>query len=144
MRIYIDLYKKWIEYQCTPDMNWSNIEIDHVKPICSFDVSNNDELKEAFCWKNTQSLLKKIINKKELNLISSIIKKIYIHIDEIWSIDLMDMSDCKISNNKNFRYMFIISDNFSKYTWAIALKNKNSRTITGHFKHYINIQTISH
>ena len=30
-------------------------------------------------------------------------KKIYNHIDEIWSIDLADLVDCKISNNKKFR-----------------------------------------
>ena len=39
-------------------MNWSNIEFDHVKPICLFDVSKDEELKEAFSWKNTQPLLK--------------------------------------------------------------------------------------
>ena len=39
-------------------MNLSNIEIDHVKPICFFDVSKDEELKEAFSWKNTQALLK--------------------------------------------------------------------------------------
>ena len=39
-------------------MNWSNIEIDHVKPICMFDVTKEDELREAFIWKNTQPLLK--------------------------------------------------------------------------------------
>ena len=39
-------------------MNWSNIEIDHVKPICKFDLSEDKELKEAFNWKNTQPLLK--------------------------------------------------------------------------------------
>ena len=38
-------------------MNWPNIEIDHVKAICLFDVSK-EELKEAFSWKNTQPLLK--------------------------------------------------------------------------------------
>ena len=31
--IDIITYKKWIEFQMTPDMNWTNIEIDHVKPI---------------------------------------------------------------------------------------------------------------
>ena len=31
--IDIDLYRKWIEYQMTPEKNWSNIEIDHVKSI---------------------------------------------------------------------------------------------------------------
>ena len=56
--IDIDLYKKWIEFQMTPEMNWSNIEIDHVKPICLFDISDDEQLKEAFNWKNTQPLLK--------------------------------------------------------------------------------------
>ena len=39
----------------------------------------------------------------------------YNHIDEIWSIDLADMIDYKISNIKNYRYIFIIIDNVSKY-----------------------------
>ena len=39
-------------------MNWENIEIDHVKPICMFDVTKHKELKEAFNWRNTQPLLK--------------------------------------------------------------------------------------
>ena len=56
--IDINLYRKWLEFQFTPDMNWGNIEIDHVKPICMFDVSKAEELKEAFNWKNTQPLLK--------------------------------------------------------------------------------------
>ena len=42
-------------------------------------------------------------------------KIIYNHTDEIWSIDLADLIDYKISNNKGFRYIFIIIDNFSKY-----------------------------
>ena len=60
-------------------------------------------------------------------------KIIYNHIDEIWSIDLADMIDYKISNNKGFRYIFIIIDNHSKYLWAIALKNKYSKTMTDEF-----------
>ena len=51
-------------------------------------------------------------------------KIVYNHIDEISSIDLADMIDYKTSNNKNYRYIFIIIDNFSKYLWAIPLKNK--------------------
>ena len=50
-------------------------------------------------------------------------KIIYNHIDEIWSIDLADMIDYKTSNNEGFRYIFIIFDNFSKFLWAILLKN---------------------
>ena len=56
--IDVDTYRKWIEFQFTPEMNWENFEIDHVKPICKFDVTKDDELREAFNWKNTQPLLK--------------------------------------------------------------------------------------
>ena len=47
-----------MEFQFTPEMNWDNIEIDHVQAICLFDMSEDEELREAFNWKNTQSLLK--------------------------------------------------------------------------------------
>ena len=60
-------------------------------------------------------------------------KILYNHIDEIWSIDLADFSDYKISNKKGYSYAFIIIDNFSKHLWAIILKNKNSQTITNEF-----------
>ena len=49
-------------------------------------------------------------------------KIVYNHINEIWSIDLADFSDYKTSNNKGFRYIFIIIDIYSKYLWAIPLK----------------------
>ena len=64
-------------------------------------------------------------------------KIIYNHIDEIWSIDLADFSDYKTSNNKGFKYIFIIIDNFSKYLFAIPLKNKNSQTITNEFSNIL-------
>ena len=64
-------------------------------------------------------------------------KIIYNHIDEIWSIDLADMIDYKIANNKGYRYIFIIIDNFSKYLWAIPLKNKYSQTITEEFSNIL-------
>ena len=38
----IELYRKWIEWQFTPEMNWSNTEFDHVKPIGMFDVSKDE------------------------------------------------------------------------------------------------------
>ena len=64
-------------------------------------------------------------------------KLIYNHLDEIWSIDLADMIDYKISNNIGFRYIFIIVDNFSKYLWGIPLKNKYSQTITNEFSNIL-------
>ena len=56
--IDIDSYRKWLEFQMTPEINWSNIEKEHFKAICVFDVSKDEELREAFNWKNTQPLLK--------------------------------------------------------------------------------------
>ena len=64
-------------------------------------------------------------------------KIVYNSIDEIWSIDLADFSDYKTSNNKGFRYIFIVIDNFSKYLWAIPLKNKYSQTITNEFSNIL-------
>ena len=62
--IDVETYQKWIEWQMTPDMTWDNIEIDHVRPISSFDISDDEQLKEAFNWRNTQPLLKEIHQKK--------------------------------------------------------------------------------
>ena len=56
--IDIPTYKKWLLFQMTPEMNWNNIHVDHVKPISSFKISNDNELLEAFNWRNTQPLLK--------------------------------------------------------------------------------------
>ena len=54
----IETYRKRIEWQMTQEMNWSNIEVDHIKPICMFDLSKDEEFRKAFNWKNTQPLLK--------------------------------------------------------------------------------------
>ena len=62
--IDFDSFRKWIEFQIKSEMTWDNIEIDHVKAICSFDVSNNEDLREAFNWKKTQPLLKHDHQKK--------------------------------------------------------------------------------
>ena len=34
--IDIETYGRWIEWQMAPEMRWSNIELEHVKPICMF------------------------------------------------------------------------------------------------------------
>ena len=59
-----ELYKKRIVWQMTPEMKWSNIEIDHVKPICMFDLSKDEEIKQSFNWKNTQPSLKEVHQQK--------------------------------------------------------------------------------
>ena len=60
-------------------------------------------------------------------------KVVYNHIHEIWSIDLADMIDYKISNNKGYRYIFFIINKYSKNLWAIPLKKLYGLTITNEF-----------
>ena len=56
----IDLYISYIEFQFDNEMTWDNYgdlwQIDHVNPICNFNLENDIEQKEAFNWKNTRPL----------------------------------------------------------------------------------------
>ena len=65
----IDTFRNWVEYQFTPEMNWSNIKIDHVKPISSLDVSKEDELRETLNWSNIQTLIKELESQKGIKFI---------------------------------------------------------------------------
>ena len=55
------------------------------------------------------------------------------HIDDIWSLDILDLKDYGPENNKNYRYVLVTIDNFSKFGWTIPLKNKNAQTIKDSF-----------
>lgn len=50
-------------------------------------------------------------------------------IDETWQADLIDMSTYA-KQNKGFHFILTVIDNFSKYAWAIPLKNKNADSVT--------------
>ena len=56
------------------------------------------------------------------------------HIDDIWSLDILDLKDYGPENNRGYRYVLVIIDNFSKYGWTIPLKNKNAQTIKDSFE----------
>ena len=62
--IDINLCRNWIEWQMTPDMNWTNIDLNHLKPNCMVYVSKDEELGEASNWKNTQPFLKEVHQQK--------------------------------------------------------------------------------
>ena len=59
------------------------------------------------------------------------------HIDDIWSLDILDLKDYGPGNNRGYRYVLVIIDNFSKYGWTISLKNKNAQTIKDSFENII-------
>ena len=56
--------------------------------------------------------------------------------DECWSIDLIDRSSLA-KYNKNYKFIFTIIDNHTKYAWAIPLKDKSGRSTTTALKSLI-------
>ena len=58
-------------------------------------------------------------------------------IDDTCSSDLLDMNDYGIKNNKGYRYVLVVIDNFSKFGWTIPLKNKYAQSITDAFSQII-------
>ena len=59
------------------------------------------------------------------------------HIDDIWSLDILDLKDYGPENNRGYRYVLVIIDNFSKFGWTIPLKNKNAQTIKDSFENIL-------
>ena len=51
------------------------------------------------------------------------------HIDDVWSLDILDLKDYGPENSRGYRYVLVVIDNFSKFGWTIPLKNKNAQTI---------------
>ena len=59
------------------------------------------------------------------------------YIDDIWSLDVLDLKDYGPENNRGYRYVLVTIDNFSKYGWKIPLKNKNAQTIKDSFENIV-------
>ena len=59
------------------------------------------------------------------------------HIDDIWSLDILDLKDYGIEHNRGYRYVLVTIDNFSKYGWTVRLKNKNAQTIKDSFENIL-------
>ena len=51
------------------------------------------------------------------------------YLDEIWSMDLLDLNDFGPNNDEVHRYNLVVIDIFSKFGWTVALKNQNEHTI---------------
>ena len=59
------------------------------------------------------------------------------HIDDIWSLDILDLKDYGPENNRGYRYVLVVIDNFSKFGWTTPLKNKNAQTIKDSFENIL-------
>ena len=54
-------FKKYLESKFKPGMNWSNYKldgwhVDHIKPVASFDLTNEEDFKKCFHYTNLQPL----------------------------------------------------------------------------------------
>ena len=59
------------------------------------------------------------------------------YIDDIWSLDILDLKDYGPKNNRGYRYVLVIIDNFSKFGWTVPLKNKSAQTINDSFENIL-------
>ena len=59
------------------------------------------------------------------------------HIDDIWSLDITDLKDYGPEDNKGYRYVLVILDDYSKLGWTVLLKNKNAQTIKDSFENIL-------
>ena len=80
-----------------------------------------------------QLLAKEVLSPQITNFRRERIQPLYK--DETWSADLIDKSSLSKYNN-NYKFILTVIEKFTKYAWAIPLKNKSCLfiTITNGFK----------
>ena len=83
--------------------------------------------------KNIKTFLNEIYSKPPKRNYATNKTDVYF-IDDIWSLDFLDLKDYGPENNRGYRYVLVIIDNFSKFGWTIPLKNKNAQTIKDSFE----------
>ena len=59
------------------------------------------------------------------------------HIDDTWSLDILDVKDYDPKNNRGYRYVLVFIDNFSKFGWTTPLKNKNAQKMKDSFENIL-------
>lgn len=87
-------------------------------------------LNQVVKWLNTQesyTLFKKTIRKFPR------LKTLTQRVDEQWQADLMDVSWFSKYNN-NVKYLLVVIDIFSRFAWALPLKDKSAQSVTNAMK----------
>ena len=86
--------------------------------------------------KNIETFMNEIYSKPpKKNYVTNKTDEYYI--DDIWSLDILDLKDYGPENNRGYRYVLVIIDNFSKYGWTVPIKNKNAQTIKDSFENIL-------
>ena len=66
-------------------------------------------------------------HQKRMNSITNETNDYYI--ENFWSLDILDLKNYGPENNRSYRYVLVVVNNFSKFRWKIALKNKSAQTM---------------
>ena len=77
--------------------------------------------------KNIKKFINEIFSKPPKKSFATNKTEVY-HIDDIWILDILDLKGYGPENNRGFRYVLVIIDNFIKFGRTIYLKNKNAQT----------------
>ena len=86
--------------------------------------------------KNIQKFINEIYSKPPKNNYTTNKTDDY-HIDDIWSLDILDLRDYGPENNRGYRYVLVVIHNFSKFGWTVPIKNKNAQTIEDSFENIL-------
>ena len=86
--------------------------------------------------KNIKVFINEIYSKPPKKYFATNKTNVY-HIDDIWSLDILDLKNYGPKNNRGYKYVLVTIDNFSKYGWTSALKNKNAQTIKDSFENIL-------
>ena len=86
--------------------------------------------------KNIKKFINEIYSKSPKKIYATNKTDVY-YIDDIWSLDILDLKYYGPENNRGYRYVLVIIDNFSKYGWTVPLKIKNALTIKDSFENII-------
>ena len=50
------------------------------------------------------------------------------HIDDGWSLYILELNDYCPGNSRVYRYVLVVIDKFPKFEWTTPLQNKNAQT----------------
>ena len=86
--------------------------------------------------KNIKILINEIYSKPPKRYYATNKTDVY-HIDDTWSLDILDLKDYGPKNNRGYRYVLVILDNFSKFGWTVLLRTKNAQTKKDSFENIL-------
>ena len=86
--------------------------------------------------KNIKIFIKEIYSKPPKKYYATNKKDVH-HVDDTWSLDILDLKGYGPENNRGYRYVLVVIDNFSKFGWKIPLKNKNAQKIKDSFENIL-------